>query len=69
MMASRKRHVYRLGRDTAIFLFGIAGIINEAVFKEQPREILVYFFGGCIFGIPFLRAGDKEKDKKPKDAE
>lgn len=56
---SKKKRIH-LTRDSLIVAIGVLGLIHETLFVEQPRETLVWLFGGFILGVPFLRLGDKE---------
>ena len=59
----------RFTRDGFLFLFGFIGMVHEAWFAKEPREVLVFFFGGLMLGVPFLRMGDSEHDKRGGDKE
>jgi hypothetical protein len=58
----------KIGRDSVIFLVGVAGIINEAFIRSgDPRtELLILFASMC--GLPaFLRLDEsRNKDEDAK---
>jgi hypothetical protein len=64
---AQHRHIRRvqLTRDSLIIAIGILGLVHETLFVKEPRDTLVWLFGGFILGVPFLRMGDKD-DSGPK---
>ena len=63
-MTTKKKRGFRLTRDSFVFLFGVLGLLNETLRVPEPREVLVLLFGGMVMGVPLLRAGDKEHDRR-----
>ncbi len=52
---------WRLSRDTALFLGGLAGIVHETVISETDRPTLLLLFAAMV-GLPaFLRSDEKKK--------
>ncbi len=52
----RPKATAKLGRDTILFIAGLAGIANETLLQHAERPTLLILFGGMV-GLPaFLRA-------------
>lgn len=66
-MTIPKTRTARLGRDTLIILAGLAGLYHETLIAREPRDALVWLFGGFVLGVPFLHQGDKQKDEEKEE--
>lgn len=49
-------------REVALFVFGVAGIINEAIFQDDVDPVLIALYAGMVGLAPFLR---KDEDGQP----
>lgn len=47
-------------RDTALFLVGIAGVINELWFQSAPRWSALVFLASLL-GLPFALSADERR--------
>lgn len=62
---SKKSWLFRISRDTVLFIAGLAGIAHEALTRGAERPTLLILFGAMV-GLPaFLRTDEKHKDKQP----
>lgn len=51
-------------RDTALFILGLAGVINELFIKAEPQPYALIFLGSLL-GLPFvLHADEKRRQSK-----
>lgn len=68
-MASKRKKGLRLTRDGFILGLGVVGLFNETILESEPRQVLVLTFAGMILGVPVIRAGDKEHDRRGEDGD
>lgn len=62
-MAQQRKINLRIGRDTVLFMAGIAGIFHETVIAEVERPSLLLLFS-TMLGLPaFLRSDEKSKEE------
>lgn len=55
----------KIGRDTLLFIGGMAGIFHETVIQETERSALLVLFATMI-GLPaFLRSDEKDAEVAP----
>jgi hypothetical protein len=60
-----KVRVPRIGRDTILFIVGLAGIFHETVISEDERAALLVLFATMI-GLPaFLRSDESSAESAP----
>lgn len=60
-----KFSVPKIGRDTILFVGGLAGIAHETLISEQERSALLVLFATMV-GLPaFLRSDEKPKEPTP----
>ncbi len=63
---------FRLTRDLATYLVGVAGVINEVVVQEFDPGRVAYFVGFLsLLGAPYFLRKDEAKptpESKPVDA-
>lgn len=61
-----KRHLPKIGRDTVLFVCGLAGVFHETVVAQAERPSLLFVFAAMI-GLPvFLRADEKKAERNGK---
>ena len=54
----------KVGRDTILFIGGLAGIVHETVISEQERSALLVLFATMI-GLPAFLRSDEAKAEPP----
>ena len=64
-MVAFKVRVPKIGRDTVLFVGGLAGIFHETVISEHERSALLVLFATMI-GLPaFLRSDEAKGEEGP----
>lgn len=63
-MATKRFNLPKIGRDTVLFVGGLAGIFHETVISETERSALLVLFGTMV-GLPaFLRSDEKKVEEE-----
>lgn len=66
-MSGRRSSGVRITRDTALLLFGMAGVAYETLVEHIDRPYLLGVFGACL-GLPAFFRTDERRNGNGKEA-